>query len=312
MTKNHRNFYVATFMLIASSSVLADLPLTVEDLITEKGKVTLDATVTYANNNRQGIASGESIIVQIGPTSFITVPTRIGEMHTDADTTIGTIGLRYGLTKDAELYGRGSYLWSASRSSSFSDVSNSNSNGFSDAWLGLNYRILEEGKTPALLGFVEVALAERFNESHSAAKSWLLGATTYRVIDPVVLSLTAAYRFNQERTDRDQRYKPGNFLMLNPSLAFAVNDRITVSGGVQWLNRQPNRLDGLTHHFRRTTTELNAGLAYGLSDATTLNFSISTYASGIGGANVRFNLLHRFGKRPDVTSQPFFKKENAS
>ncbi|SDX91677.1 hypothetical protein SAMN04515617_10862 [Collimonas sp. OK242] len=302
----------ALLLFGATSFASAELPLTIEDLITAKGKVTLDATFSYANSNQQGVAAGEPIIVQTGPTSFITIPTRIGETRTDTDTSVATAGLRYGLTKDAELYGRSSYLWNSSRSSSFSDTSSNSSNRFSDAWLGLNYRFLKDGETPALLGFVEAALAERLKESSSTAKSWLAGATSYSVVDPVVLSLTAAYRFNQERRDGVQRYTPGNFLLLNPSLAFAANDRVTLTGGVQWLSRQPDRIDGVSQSFRRTTTDLNFGVAYGLSDATSVAFSATTNASGSSGSSVRINLLHSFDKASTPASQPTFKKGNAS
>jgi len=307
-----KHIFFAIFLCGSTASAWAELPLTIEDLITDKGKVTLDATFSYANSNQQGVATGEPIIVQTGPTSFITIPTRIGETRTDTDASVATLGLRYGLTKDAELYGRGSYLWNSSRSSNFSDASSSNINSFSDAWLGLNYRFLKDGETPALLSFIEVALVERLKESNSSAKSWMLGVTSYSVIDPVVLSMTAAYRFNQERMNGEQRYKPGNFLLLNPSLAFAVNDRVSLSGGVQWLSRQPDRLDGLSQSFRRTTTDLNFGVAYGFSDATSLAFSVTTNASGSSGSSVRLNLLHAFDKKSTLAPQPTLNKGNAS
>ncbi|PRC92848.1 hypothetical protein [Solimicrobium silvestre] len=142
-TQSHYIHPIALLACIASPAS-AELPLTIEDLLTDKGKVTFDATYSYANNNQQGIAVGEPIIVQTGPTSFITIPTRIGETRTDIDTSAVTLGLRYGLSKDTELYGRGSYLWNNTRSSNFSDLSNSNSQQFSDAWLGLNYRFLKD------------------------------------------------------------------------------------------------------------------------------------------------------------------------
>ncbi|MDY7577390.1 hypothetical protein RGU70_03485 [Herbaspirillum sp. RTI4] len=293
-------------------SALAEIPLHIEDLMTDKGQVTLDATFSYANRNQQGVAIGSPLIVQTAPTSFTAIPTRVGETRTDTDISVATLGLRYGLTKNTELYGRSSYLWNGSRSTHFSETSSNQSNYFSDIWLGLNYRFLKDGETPALLGFVEVAVVERLKENSSKAKSWMLGATSYSVIDPVVLSFTAAYRFNQERINDTQRYKPGNFLLLNPSLAFAVNDRITLTGGAQWLNRQPDRINGSSQSFRRTTTDLIFGVAYGLSDTTSLAFSVTTNASGSSGSSARINLLHAFDKTPIPTSQPTLKKGNAT
>lgn len=37
------------------------------------------------------------------------------------------------------------------------------------------------------------------------------------------------------------RYKSGNYLLLNPNISFAANDRISLTGGIQWLSRQPDR-----------------------------------------------------------------------
>lgn len=73
---------------------LADLPLTVEDLIADKGKVKLDFSVVYANADRQGISTGEPITIQTGPTSFVILPALIGESTGNSDTTVATLGLR--------------------------------------------------------------------------------------------------------------------------------------------------------------------------------------------------------------------------
>ena len=53
------------FMLVVLPA-RADLPLTVEDLITDKGKFKLDLSLAYANANRQGVFAGEPIIKKGG------------------------------------------------------------------------------------------------------------------------------------------------------------------------------------------------------------------------------------------------------
>ncbi len=71
--------------------VKADLPLTVEDLITDKGKVKLDLSLSYANADRHGVATGDPVIVQTGPTSFVALPTLIGESVGNSDTLVATL-----------------------------------------------------------------------------------------------------------------------------------------------------------------------------------------------------------------------------
>lgn len=118
--------------------------------------------------------------------------------------------------------------------------------------------------------------------------------TTYRAIDPVVLSLTAAYRFNTTRSDGDVDLKPGNFLLLTPSIAFAVNDRVTLTTGLQWINRQADRIKGESREARETSTDILLGVGYGIARGNTLNFTVNANASGRNGADLRLNWLYTF------------------
>lgn len=179
---------VALFLIfsVSASAALADLPLTVEDLITDKGKVKLDVSLAYANSDRQGVSTGEPITVQTGPTSFITLPTAIGESLGNSDYLVGTLGLRYGLSAKAEIYARGSYLHSSQRHSGVFGTRSSSESRFADAWAGVSYAFRKDEELPGVLGFAEVALAEKHRESSSFLQSALIGLTAYKAIDPVV------------------------------------------------------------------------------------------------------------------------------
>ncbi|MCG3354784.1 meta-pathway of phenol degradation family protein, partial [Neisseria meningitidis] len=92
---------------------------------------------------------------------------------------------------------------------------------------GISHTFLKDDKNPALIGFLESTVYEKSRNKASSGKSWLIGATTYKAIDPVVLSLTAAYRINGSKTlSSNTKYKAGNYWMLNPNISFAANDRI--------------------------------------------------------------------------------------
>lgn len=108
---------VATILALGLHALpaLAELPLTVEDLVTDKGKFKLDASFSYANVDRNGVSAGEPIQVQTGPTSFVQVPTAVGERSSNRDTLVGTMGLRYGITKKTEVLARTSYLHTSER-----------------------------------------------------------------------------------------------------------------------------------------------------------------------------------------------------
>lgn len=272
----------------------ADLPITVEDLITDKGKFKFDLSLAYANADRQGISTGAPIVVQTGPASFITLPTAIGERIGNSDVFVTTMGLRYGLTAKAEVYARASYLASSQRSSDIFGISATSDSRFADAWAGINYRFKDDDDTPAVLGFAEVALREKHLAGNSSFKSAMLGLTTYKAIDPVVLALTAGYRFGRSRPDGEVSYRPGNLLLLSPSVGFAVNDRITLTTGLQWTRRAADRLDHQLQGISRTSTDLLLGVGYGFSRGNTLNTTFKANTSGQQGTELRVNWLYAF------------------
>lgn len=171
-------------------------------------------------------------------------------------------------------------------------------------WLGVNHLFIEEGKSPALLGFAEIAAVERSQLPGStdtqdySGHSGLIGATTYRVIDPVVLSFTGAYRINAPRVINTQSYIPGNYLLLNPSVSFAVNSDITLSAGLLWLNTRADMLNGQDQSIIRTSTDFSFGLAWLWDERTILSINNSANLSGSGGANLGLIWTHKLGELP--------------
>jgi len=287
-------WWFATALLWMPLVARADLPLTIEDLLTDKGRFKLDASLTYANAEQQGISTGQPIVVQTGPTAFITLPTLIGERSGNTDTLVSTLGLRYGLNDKSEIYGRASHLYTRQRNSAATGDSQFSESHFADAWAGVNYQFKPDDATPALLGFAEIALREKHQHSSASFKSALLGFTTYKAIDPVVFSLTAAYRSNRNRSDGESHYRPGNLLLLNPSVAFAVNERVTLTTGMQWTNMQADRRNGETQGQRHTRTDLLLGASYGFSAQSTMNINLKANVSGREGADLRVSWLHQF------------------
>lgn len=92
------------------TAAFADMPLSIEDVLTDKGKFKLDAAVSYINTERSRSGLGAPVYIQTGEASFIPVPTELHETGSNSDMLVGTLGLRYGLTGNTDLYGSGSYL----------------------------------------------------------------------------------------------------------------------------------------------------------------------------------------------------------
>ena len=271
--------------------VQADLPLTIEDLLTEKGETRLNTSLTYHNRFSES-AAYERVPVNGGRVAY--VPTPNSGIRENSDILVGTLALRHGITGDTEVYARGSWMYSDSRTDSQDSTSKNSQSQFVDAWVGANYRVKDDDTTLALLGFVEVAALERHHHSNSSFKSWMAGLTTYKAIDPVVFSLTAGYRFGQTRKDGPSNYKPSDFFFLNPSVSFAANDRVTFSAGLGWSNSSPSKRGGAREESRRTSTDVQTGVVYGLSDVDTVSVDLTANASGEDRASVRLQWSHTF------------------
>jgi hypothetical protein len=136
----------------------ADATLPIEEIITEKGRLKLDVSLSYTNNDRQRLDAGERITVQVSPTSFISLPTTYTETRGNSDVLVGTAGLRYGIGQRTEIFARTSYLYSAQRLNDREGVNATTEHHFQEAWLGINHQLKNQDAYPAFIGFVEAAM----------------------------------------------------------------------------------------------------------------------------------------------------------
>lgn len=103
------------FTFFACAFARADLPLNLEDILTDKGKVKLESSLTYVNSERSKNQFANPIYIQTSNNTLVAVPTTLGNTDSNSDMIVGTAGLRYGLTGKTDIYGSASYLWRSSR-----------------------------------------------------------------------------------------------------------------------------------------------------------------------------------------------------
>ncbi|OQX05873.1 MAG: hypothetical protein BWK73_32455 [Thiothrix lacustris] len=299
--------YALLSLLVSSPCIVwADLPLTVENLLSDEGKLRMELSTTYSNSERQGIEALAPITVQTGPTSVVNIPTIIGERSSNTDALISTAGLRYGIKKNTEVYGRASLLGFNQRSvSSTGETTQDSSSRFADSWIGINKQ-LGNADQPGLLGFTELQVAERQEDGSLAyGKSIVVGATAYQTYDPIVLSMTGAVQINNSREVAGSKVRPGNSLILNPSTGFAVNDKVTLSGGVNWRATQASRRDGKKQGLGTTQTGLDFGVAYALNEGDTVDVNVRPQVSGDDGVQVSLGWVRRFAQdTPEEKKSP--------
>lgn len=273
---------LGAFLCCSAASGRAELPLAVEGLLTEKGRIRLDVGISYANADKQKISTGEYLVVQTGPASFVYVPTRVGDGAVNSDVGVATLGLKYGVLDGIEIYGRGSWFISSYRNSELNGSSQTSDRGMSDIWLGMSYRFPGE-----IVASAETAFLENHDKHSSSLKSLLVSVTSYKSIDPIVLSATGAYKFSVPRDEAGSTYKAGSYLMLNPSVGFSVNEKVSLTTGLQWTLRFPDKINGVDQSTRHTRTDLIMGLAYGFDRDSILNLSLKSNVSGRNGADLR-------------------------
>lgn len=284
------------FSFLYSSFVFADLPLTIENLLSEKDTLRSEISFTYANSEREGVEGLNPLSVQTSATEFINIPTVIGTNTTNTDILISTVGVRYGLTKKDEIYGRFSSFVIDNRSlSATGDRASELDINFSNAWIGINHNFIEDFDYIGLLGFAEIQLTElEYDNSYSFGKSYVIGGTMYKTYDPVVLSLTSSMQFNREIEVGKYDFQLGHSIAINPSIGFAVNDVITLTAGMHWRMQLASRHDNKKQGIRKTHTSLDFGLGYAIGSNEILNFSVRPQVSGGNNVQVSLNWIHNF------------------
>ncbi len=287
--RNALSALLSAIFFCSTAPVRADVPLAVEGLLTEKGRLRLDLGVSYANADKLKVSTGEYLVVQTGPANFIYVPARVGDGAVNSDVGVATLGLKYGIHDSVEIYGRASGFIASYRNSELNGSSQTSDQGMSDIWIGTSYRFTEE-----IVASAETAFLENHNEHSSSLKSVLVSLTTYTSVDPVVLSATGAYRLSAPRDEAGSIYKPGSYLMLNPSVGFAVNEKVSLTTGLQWTLRFPDKVNGVDQSTRHTRTDLIMGLAYGFDRESILNLSLKSNVSGRNGADLRAIWMYTF------------------
>lgn len=284
-----------TFVLLTltfSQELRADRTLVLEDLLTDRGQVKVDLALSYSKEENRGVSAADPVTIQTGPTSFVTVPSAIEERSNASEAIVVSMGLRYGHSENTEFYARTNWLYGRQRNQDIVGYEQTNTKQFVDAWAGISHRFKDDTETPAVIGFAELAMWERNLYTASTLKSALLGLTVYKALDPVVLTLTGAYRINQSRTDGGHYYKPGNLFLLSPSIGFAANDQITLLTGLQWTTQQSDIRKGFPRGRSQNQLELVLGMGYGLTNNTIFNVTLRDNISGRSSAALRINLLH--------------------
>lgn len=248
--------------LATVGSVQAQAPLTVDELLADPQSLKLEFRAAHA-------------LQQLAP----------GDARSQLEQWLLSGGLRYGVSPNTDLYARLAY--EAVREPALPlSFARDRRYGLNEISLGLNQRLVPEGRYPALLIGAEVGLADRDEVSAGfspAMSSWRLQSIAYRSIDPVVLSLAVSYQAQRGRASERGRIAPGNSIGITPLLNFAVNHRVSLSSGLLWRWQQGTRIDGVRWLPDSSQADLLLGLGFSPSRGSSL-FLQSRFNVNRGGS----------------------------
>ena len=238
----------------------------IDDLLTPEESLRFELGVGYANQNR-GYDNQDAFAVQLG--------------------------IRYGVLANTELYGKLTGRGSQLRQPLLRPRNSGWRLQGRHLTLGVNHRFSPDTDTPALLGFLDVLAVENIRASGAPkliyARTWQAGVSTYRSIDPVVLSLTAVYRYAGSRRVDGKKIDPGDLISIAPNLSFAINDVVSVSGGLDF-----SYLGKSAEPFSIPTTQtgLTLGVSTVISRHLVAHLAMYTDISGGGGSQVNLQFSY--------------------
>ncbi|OBX87030.1 hypothetical protein [Moraxella nonliquefaciens] len=291
----------------------ADLPLTVADILADKNRFKLDTDVSYYNHHKSSVATQGFSVVDLGQGRAIYMPS-LGESHSNTDSVIMGLGLRYGVSDRLEVGIKGNGIYRYARHQNGAELSKSSDTHLNDISLSTQYQFTKNhAKLPDVIGFGELSLYDNTQGlKNKSGTSALVGFTTYTVNDPIVLSLTGTYQYQPRReTNTGGHVDLGDTATLNGSVGFAVNPDITLTGGMgvrhKWADK--NKFGKLENNSTQTT--LNLGFAYAMTARTNLTANVRTPISGDGGSTLSVGLTSKLGKLPPPLSQKYRQIKSA-
>ncbi|MBF2755526.1 MAG: hypothetical protein ISN29_09775 [Gammaproteobacteria bacterium AqS3] len=265
------------------------LPLILDGLQVPRGSSSLELRLNHVAVG--GV--GEDVLGQFDRED----PARAG--HTDF--LLGNLGYRYGLNARTEVSLNLSGTSAEQRAANSSRYITKTNAKLDTLNAGLSYSLSPENETPAVFGHIDLTL---FENRASAGQDWHtlpgslgIGLTLYRTYDPVVLSFSSGYRHTPRQRSQAGSTDTGDVLYISPSLTFAVNNSVSLSGNADVSIVQRNQLNGRGAGIRRTV--IRSGFGIGISPSAQFNlyfnylFALSGSDETSLGLNVRYKMAPR-------------------
>ena len=256
-----------------------ELTLDLEQLLAPPRQisVSIGTTVTSQSTDSRSVAR---LPVITGLGQIVDIPITLGEGDVVEDSLLPFAAIRYGATRNLQLSLTATATYQDQRTTQESiEVSQDKEFDFNHLALGFTYRLKRETATPALLLFANTSLRDQAGMRESGRHNFsssTFGFTTFKTIDPVVLSARVGYRYAREIDG----IALGDVLFTDFGVSFAVNRNVTISGGLSTTLQKPGNIEDQSIDTRRTNTSLDFGLGLALDQNNILFLNTRSFIVG--------------------------------
>lgn len=289
---------ILLFLLFASS--LSGDAVMINEMLTQKHSLRLDASIFYANIQKQTSVIAP-IIATSSPadmSSIYSIPAILGVQQSNQDFLNFALNLRYGITKDIEIFASPSFFYQHSNLSD-SGFSGEDDYDFNNFNAGLIYQVKSEGRYPSLLiGATPIVIqksipAKSEKNRLDYFKNYSFFATSYYTVDPVVFVLQGGFRLNLERKLDEHTIAIGNTLNLSPMVYLALNPYTSLNFGINYQYKFKDRIDGAVVSHQGSSISYLFGASYEVNPSLILSVDISNLSTNLYSSN-SINLLFSY------------------
>jgi len=259
---------------IAGGLLFAQKPVRIDEILTSQNSFRLDTTLAYSNIQSIGsLSTSQTFQTQNG--DVVNIPVYLGTIKSNQDYINMDLTLRYGLTKDIELFASLNGYNANRKYAQLGTFKSQSDNGFSALGIGATYQVKAENKTPSLLLGVSTQIIEKSKVNDKIytnhLKNFRLFATSFYSVDPVVFLVTASYSFNKNKTLGKAKRDDANIFTLSPQVYFAVNPYTSLNWGVKYTYFGKTKIDNTVIASSGSNLSFVTGLSYELSSKMFMN-----------------------------------------
>jgi len=267
--------YILLFGIVGGL-LFAQKPVRIDEILTSKNSFRLDTTFSYRNIQSIGsLSASQTFQTQNG--DFVSIPVYLGATKNNQDYLNMDVTLRYGLTKDIELFASVNGYKTHSKYTHLGTFKSQSDNGFSSLGIGATYQVKSENETPSLLLGVSTQIIEKSKVNDTIytnhLKNFRLFATSFYSVDPVVFLVSTSYSFNKNKTLGKLKRGDADIFTLSPQVYFAVNPYTSLNWGIKYSHFGKTKIDNTTIAENGSNLSFIMGLSYELYSKMYMNIN---------------------------------------